>query len=298
MKIQYENHHFRKESLDLIDIINAILVEYDSQGFELTLRQVYYQLVARGYIPNNEKSYKNVGNLISDARKAGLIDWCAIIDRNRNLRRNSHWDNPESIIGAAYESYHKDKWANQPYYVEVWVEKDALIDIVGQTCAPLDVPYFSCRGYSSSTELWQASQRIIEQSGRKDGCFIIYLGDHDPSGLDMTRDIKDRMQLFKADCEVKRIALSMDQISQYNPPPNPAKITDTRCNKYISKYGEESWELDALEPAVLSELIRDNVLALRDERLYREAIDEQEREQQELLMLYENYDSVIAYLAK
>lgn len=197
-KIQYKEIRFRQSSLDLIRLVNEVINDYKAQGYELTLRQVYYQLVARGYIPNNERSYKNVGNLINDGRLAGLIDWYAITDRTRNLRGNSHWDTPSEVIASAKYSYLLDKWEGQPNYVEVWVEKDALVDVVGQACRPLDVPYFSCRGYTSQSEMWMAAQRFRRQDFREQR-IIIHLGDHDPSGIDMTRDIQERLDMFGAD---------------------------------------------------------------------------------------------------
>ena len=145
MKIKYKDISFREKSLELIGLVNKVINEYSKQGYELTLRQAYYQLVARGYIENNERSYKNIGNLINDGRLAGLIDWYAITDRTRNLRTNSHWDKPAEVIESARYSFLLDKWKYQPNYVEVWVEKDALVDIVAKACKPLDVPFFSCR---------------------------------------------------------------------------------------------------------------------------------------------------------
>ena len=162
-KIEYKSIKFQQKSLELIRLVNQVVEEYQAQGYELTLRQAYYQLVARGYIPNNERSYKNIGNLINDGRLAGLIDWYSITDRTRNLRSNSHWDNPADVIASARYSYLLNKWDGQPNYVEVWVEKDALVDIVGQACRPLDTPYFSCRGYTSQSEMWSAAQRFIGQ---------------------------------------------------------------------------------------------------------------------------------------
>jgi len=185
-KIQYRDIKFQNKSLELIERVNSIISEYNAQGYELTLRQVYYQLVARGFIPNNERSYKNLGNLINDGRLAGLIDWYAIVDRTRNLRGNSHWSSPSSVIRSAEYSYMLDRWQNQPNYVEVWVEKDALIGIVSQICSKLDVPHFSCRGYTSQSEMWVAAQRFIKQEHRESRT-IIHLGDHDPSGIDMSR---------------------------------------------------------------------------------------------------------------
>lgn len=294
-KIQYKEINFQKKSLDLIELVNQVVDEYSAQGYELTLRQAYYQLVARGYIPNNERSYKNIGNLINDGRLAGLIDWHSITDRTRNLRGNSHWDTPESVIASARYSYLLDKWMGQPNYVEVWVEKDALVDIVGQVCRPLDTPYFSCRGYTSQSEMWSAAQRFIQQSDREKR-IIIHLGDHDPSGIDMTRDIQERLEMFGADVFVKRVALTMNQIQTYNPPPNPAKITDSRASKYIDQFGDESWELDALEPKVITNLINQEVTKYRDDGIYQAVCDKEKREKEELKMLERNYDRAVAFL--
>lgn len=130
--ICYQDKNFRSDKLALIDKINSVIEEYQRQGYSLTLRQCYYQLVARGIIENNERSYKNTGNLINDARLAGLIDWNAIEDRTRNLKRLSHWSNPQSIIESASDQYMKDTWQGQDYYVEVWVEKEALANVVGR----------------------------------------------------------------------------------------------------------------------------------------------------------------------
>lgn len=294
-KIQYKEIAFRQKSLELIELINGVIDEYSRQGYELTLRQAYYQLVARGYIENNERSYKNIGNLINDGRLAGLIDWNSITDRTRNLRRNSHWDRPQDVIHSAKYSYMLDKWEGQPNYVEVWVEKDALVDIVGQACEPIDTPYFSCRGYTSQSEMWTAAQRFIRQKDR-DSRYIIHLGDHDPSGIDMTRDIQERLEMFGADVFVKRVALTMKQVKTYNPPPNPAKITDSRCGKYIDQYGEESWELDALEPQMLVNLIKSEVTSLRDDEIYQAVCDREKQEKGELQKLADHYVSAISFL--
>jgi len=149
----------------------------------------------------------------------------------------------------------------------VWVEKDALVGVVESACRPLDVNFFSCRGYVSQTEMWLAAQRIARRQRHKDSppTVIIHLGDHDPSGKDMSRDIEDRLNLFGAFPIFHRIALNYDQIEQYGPPPNPTKLQDTRSSGYISEFGYECWELDALEPSVISALIEDWVLRYRDE---------------------------------
>lgn len=294
-KRKYKDIRFHGKSLETIERVNAIVAEYEAQGYELTLRQVYYQLVARGFIPNNERSYKNLGSLINDGRLAGLIDWYAIVDRTRNLRRNSHWDCPEDVIDSARYSYMLDRWENQPNYVEVWVEKDALIGIVSQICRELDVPHFSCRGYTSQSEMWSAAQRFIRQNHRESRT-IIHLGDHDPSGIDMTRDIQERMDMFGADVFVKRVALTMEQIETYNPPPNPTKLSDARANGYIEEYGHECWELDALEPKVITSLIRDEVTALQDPDLLYEIEYKEKTDKTNIKLISQHYDEVVDFL--
>jgi len=292
-KIEYVPKNFRPDSLDLIEKINGVIGDYARQGFSLTLRQVYYQMVARAIIPNNERSYKNLGNLISDARLAGLIDWEAIEDRTRNLRGNSHWTTPGSMVNSAAYSYHLDHWKGQKNYVEVWVEKDALVGIVGQICSKLDVNYFSCRGHVSQSEMWGAARRLRRHVDQGQNIVLLHLGDHDPSGKDMSRDIVDRLTTFETyGVDFNRLALNMDQIELYNPPPNPTKLTDSRATGYIDQYGYECWELDALEPQVISDLISENVRKYRDDKLYN-AILKQEREEKELLEdLAENWPSI------
>ncbi len=294
-KKAYKNIRFQEKSLNLIELVNQIIDDYESQGYSLTLRQVYYQLVARGYIPNNERSYKNIGNLINDGRLAGLIDWYSITDRTRNLRKNSHWNTPVDVIESAKYSYLIDKWETQPHYVEVWVEKDALVGIVGQVCNKLDVPYFSCRGYTSQSAMWNASQRFIRKD-YKDSRTIIHLGDHDPSGIDMSRDIQERLEIFGADVHVKRVALTMEQIEFYNPPPNPTKLTDARSKGYIAEYGHECWELDALEPKVITELIENEVLFFRDSDIYLEVCERERDDRDNIQKICNNFDEVIEYL--
>lgn len=297
MKEKYIEKNFRTESLRLINLINHVIGEYSEQGYSLTLRQLYYQLVARDIIPNTPRSYKNVGNLINDARLAGLIDWKAIEDRTRNLHRLSHWDSPESIIRSAAYSYRKDNWQGQFFYVEVWVEKEALSEIVGKACEVYDTPYFCCRGYTSQSEMYNAAQRIkYRQEIESKECVVIHLGDHDPSGIDMSRDIEERLALFGVDrnrFQFNRIALNMEQIDAYNPPPNPAKITDSRCAAYIKKYGYESWELDALEPKMLDMLIKEEIKKYLDMTKFRKIQQEVEDDIESMYMVAENWEEVV-----
>lgn len=270
MKIKFENFNFRQASLDTIDLCNTIILEYAAQGFALTLRQLYYQMVARNFIPNRQTEYKRLGTIVGKARLAGLIDWGAIEDRTRFLRGNTWEQTPEDAVRALLDKYQIEKWMGQPFRPEVWIEKDALIGVIQEVCERLDIDYFSCRGYVSLSEMYQAGylrfRRYLKEGQTP---VIIHLGDHDPSGMDMTRDIIARTGMLSGGkIEVRRIALNMPQVDEYQPPPNFAKLSDSRAGEYVRKYGNESWELDALSPTVLAALIETEVLKLRDEDLW------------------------------
>ena len=296
-KICYVPKTFSDDKLVMIREADRIIVEYGEQGFDLTLRQLYYQFVSRGLIANKQKEYAKLGDLISDARLAGLIDWSAIVDRTRNLAGNSHWDKPSDAIRAASKQYLTNLWDVQPEYVEVWIEKDALKGVISGICTELDVPFFSCRGYTSQSEMWGAAQRLMGKIHKGKRVHIIHLGDHDPSGIDMSRDIKGRLELFcHQPVHVQRVALNMPQIERYNPPPNPAKVTDSRFESYQQKFGDESWELDALAPPVIVDVVRRAVMQFVDETRLKEAKQNQERGRTTLQMVAEHFPAVVQML--
>jgi len=301
---------FTRQWLKMIAIANTILEEYQEQGFKLTLRQLYYQIVARNLFPEDRKwvrhggkwvknadgtknadpNYNWIGVIINDARLAGLVDWNHLVDRTRNLKDLEHFNGAEDALAKLAGWYHVDMWENQKVRPEVWIEKDALTGVIEGVCQQLDVPFFSCRGYTSQSEMWRAGQRLAHWHDLGYTTHIIHLGDHDPSGIDMSRDIFDRMEMFMGGTEFERIALNMDQVRLYDPPPDPAKITDSRCKAYIERFGGESWELDALEPSVMNDLITNAVIALRDEGVYKEDQAHKNKVKDKLYTLADNWN--------
>jgi hypothetical protein len=256
--------------------------------------------VSRDLIANKQSEYKRLGGIINDARIAGMIDWDSIEDRGRNLQTVSTWDSPDEIIESAANSYKIDLWMDQPNRVEVWIEKQALEGVIQRICTSLRVPYFSCKGYVSQSELFDAGyKRFIHhlQNGQKP--IIIHFGDHDPSGIDMTRDITDRISMFMGkDIEIRRLALNYDQVEKYNPPPNPAKVTDSRFSGYQALHGDDSWELDALEPRVLVDLIEKEVIGLIDMKKWN-VMKAREIEQKDSLEdISEHFEDIITFLGE
>ena len=283
-KIAYIEKKFQRSSMEVIDWANEIVEEYRAQGFVLTLRQLYYQYVSRGLMPNTDPAYERLGRIINKARLAGYIDWEAIEDRTRTRRTNPHWVEPSDILHGCARQFAVDKWEGQPKRPEVFIEKAALAGVISGICQEMDVGYLACIGYVSQSEMWRQAQRMKEYAEADIEPIVLHLGDHDPSGIDMTRDIQERLGLLSGGwihrSDIRRIALNMDQIEEYNPPPNPAKVSDSRFESYLREYGAESWELDALEPQVIVDLIRQNVLNLRDDGLWwkRVALEEEGRQ--------------------
>jgi hypothetical protein len=311
-KIAYREKRFGPSARVLIGASNEIIADYESQGLRLTLRQLYYQHVTRNTITNEEKSYKNLGTLISDARLAGLIDWDAIEDRVRRPRAANEYENLKELTDAALASYRLPRWKGQECYAELWVEKDALAGVLEPIARQFHVTLMVNRGYSSQSAMFEASQRFIARcrmtredekeietlagTAYEDGNaatggneielarrpVLFYLGDHDPSGEDMVRDVRDRLSMFGIDVDVQKIALTMAQVQKYNPPPNPAKVTDSRAAGYIAKFGNSSWEVDALPPNVLSQIVTSSFRSIIDDEKM-DAVKSQEESDKERL---------------
>jgi hypothetical protein len=292
MKEKFIDHKFNAASLALIDTANGILNEYRAMGYRLSLRQLYYQLVARDYIENSVRSYKRIGNLVSDARLAGFIDWGMIEDRNRETVIPTAWTSPAEIVRAAAQQFRVDRWQGQPCHVEVMVEKDALSGILEPVCRDLHVRFTANKGYSSSSAMYETGKRIGKAMGYGREVHIFYLGDHDPSGIDMTRDIRERLTMFSDYEEVKvhRLALNYNQVEEWQPPENPAKETDSRYQAYADEFGESSWELDAVEPRTLADLVREGITELIDEDQWNKVMEHERVMRSELQRFADEYE--------
>lgn len=340
MKIAYDPSATRAQHLAIVGAAERICEEYSRAGYDLTLRALYYRIVARDLFPDSRKwtrsptgawvkadpddpagtknadpNYKWLGGIVTDARMSGLIDWNHLSDQHRGTAALWHNDEPSDLIHQVARGFGIDLWEDQPRRVEVWVEKDALSAIVDQVARRFDVGSFACKGYASSTSLWMAAQRHARWIREGQAVTVLYLGDHDPSGLDMGRDVRDRLETFVNHdlprwgsasrpyddaedglplLEIRRIALNMDQIEELNPPPNPTKLGDSRTSAYVEQYGEECWELDAIDPPQMDTLISEAIEGIRDETLVSEREAEQERRREMLTNLSRNYEQIEA----
>lgn len=295
---RFKEHNFQKSSLDRIAHANTIIAEYEAENLTLTLRQLYYQFVSRAYLENTERNYKALGNLISKGREAGLISWQAIEDRGRSALRVSGESDPRNVLYGLERKIIIDPWLGQDIYPEIWIEKDALTGTIESVCHEFRVTYLACKGYLSASEAWRGGKRFKAACEAGKRPVIIHLGDHDPSGLDMSRDNQSRCSLFsRHDVEIRRIALNMDQIEQYRPPPNPAKESDTRAHEYRQSYGNSSWELDALEPRVISNLVRQHLQdCITDQAAWDDVKTQEDEAKTHLKELYWKWPAVVELL--
>ena len=259
----------------------------------LTLRQLYYQLVSRNIIPNQERAYKNLSRLLTRARLAGLVDWSSIEDRVRTPAFPPEFGSLADLIEAAIYSYRLPRLEGQDHYVELWVEKDALASVLRPIAMKYHVVLMVNRGYSSASSMYDSARRFIAAQGRHNWePYLFYLGDLDPSGEDMVRDIRSRFDEFGVgDVVVKKIALTPEQVEEYSPPPNPAKMRDPRAEGFVSKFGSESWEVDALHPSILERLIGDAIENVLDLGLMAEVEEREERDKEALKRLAEREGS-------
>lgn len=274
--------NFRKETLVLLGQILKVVDSYQEQGYKLTLRQLYYQLVVQNIFANLQKNYAKLSDLLGEARMTGLCDWTVIEDRIRVPKFPNEWDDINDAMNTLIAVYRRKRWNDQENYVEVWVEKDALSGVLEPITREFHVHLLVNRGYSSISAMHDSALRFREAEQEGKTCHLLYLGDHDPSGEDMVRDIDNRLAEFRTTVEVKKIALTRMQVDTYNLPPNPAKMTDPRANKYVAEHGDESWEVDALPPNILNPLLTDALEELVNRELYDGQIELENKDKEEM----------------
>lgn len=346
----------RKEQI--VSRIIAIVKQYSSQGYRLTLRQLHYQLVSRNWIVNHDSAYKKLGNILDDCRYAGMIDWDAIEDRGRQPFIPYFSEDIADALDDTHRQYRIDRMQGQSQYIELWTEKDALSGILRRVTSRFHIQLVVNKGYTSSSAIYGSYKRIAERILKGQKAVVLYFGDHDPSGLDMIRDIRDRLMLFltrgeslkemekKVDdwwykegwhyvdiaqrydvdqatwdavqsendsdrrdkaieqldayriqwfieehnlFEVIGIGLTMAQIKQHNLPPNPTKMTDSRADGYVKKYGRTCWEVDALNPDTLTEIVTDEITGRIDKDQFDLMIEREKNERDEIKKLIDQY---------
>ncbi len=228
----------------------------------LTIRSIHYQLFSKHIIPNTITAYKNVDRILVKARKEGVVDDSKIVDSSKP---STFW---QTYLDLSYfkakvpSLYHKDYWWEQPNRVEVWCEKDTLSGLLLPICARYQVPLVVGRGYQSLTHKKNAEIRF--ENSTQD-YIVLYLGDFDASGLDISRDLEEHLGYA---CEYKRIGLTLEQVTKNKLSPVLTKKSDSKAAGFVAKYGHNAAELDALPPKKLEELVITEIEKCINRRLW------------------------------
>ncbi len=228
----------KEQTATIRDTIMTVLAE----NAPMTVRQVYYQLVARQLIANNRSQYQGTSDLLVKMRQEGDIPWKHIEDRNRRPRTVNMWDNLPDFLGSVRWWYQKDVWATQPRQLEVWLEKDALSGIFEDVLRPNGITLNVGRGYDG----WSSIRNAAVRYGDGSKTTVLYFGDFDPSGEDMVRSLIERLAFFDSRPEIVKCALTLDDVRRYNLPHDFTKATDSRQAAFVERWGDVAVELDAL----------------------------------------------------
>ena len=230
----------------------------------LTLRQIYYRLVAAQHIENNQNRYKSLSRICSGMRKQGDLSWAVMEDRTRRVSGKRGLSGIDEFIavqmGNFLKYYDRCLVQQQENYVELWVEKDALSRIFEEVAWPYCIRVVTCKGQVSTTFLKDYVDRVARFNNKHP--VILYAGDLDPSGWRIPRSVRKTLQKdFKLEVTLDRFCLNPDQVEEYQLPNDPTalKWSDSNAKKYVQHFGEIAVELDALNPPILESEIRQSL---------------------------------------
>ena len=263
--------------------VNAIEALSIYKPGSITLRGLHYLLVSRG-MTNSLNHYKRVIAAMTQARWEGVVKFDMFADHDRPMVGMTKAEpiileeEIETAKGAIEDwmnHYLLNRWQNQAYYPEVFIEKKALQGTFEPICNRWKVALGPCKGYPSLTFLHKSYTRFKIAENRGQTPIILYFGDYDPSGEDIPRSIRDNLIEFGIEVEVRRIALMEDQVLAWDLPPAPTKKGDSRSGNWD---GIGQVELDAVEPRKLQSLCSTAIERVFDEDKYEELKEQQSEE--------------------
>ncbi len=232
----------------------------------MTVRQVFYALVSRpdALIAKTEGEYKQtVIRLLVQMRRSGDLPYDWISDNTRWMRKPTTHRSAAGALERFAQAYRRNLWAEQPVYVEVWCEKDALAGVLWDVTAEWDVPLMVSRGFASLSFLHSAAEKIAAEDKPS---YLYYFGDHDPSGLAVDRAIEQNLRDLAPDADImfERVAVTVEQIEELRLPTRPTKTTDSRAKSFFGR----SVEVDAIPPGTLRDLCGDCIVRHLDVPTY------------------------------
>jgi hypothetical protein len=240
------------------DLIQA-MYDIAKAAQPITGRGAGYKLFTAGLIPSMATSdMARVYRLLKEARERDLIPWDWIVDETRSLERVSTWDDPEQYVECVHRSYRRDFWNLQPARVEVWSEKGTVRGVLDPVLDRYGVGFRVMHGFSGATTVHGVAQ---DNDGRP--LIALYVGDYDPSGLCMSEhDLPNRLVKYNGEhVELRRIALCPEHLVNLPSFPASDKRRDPRYRWFVDNFGQQCWELDALDPNTLREIVQQAIEA-------------------------------------
>jgi hypothetical protein len=253
-----------KSTTRLIDAAIDVL----EQEHPMTIRQLFYRLVSNGTINNCLADYQRVSKAMTKARDDERVPYDWIVDRSRATYRSQSWKDL-SQLGDVLEKtllgYRRDYWQDQPHHLEIWCEKDAVTGSIDEVREEYGLTVEAIRGFNSTSNIVTAATRLLQKKQEGKKITIFYLGDWDPSGKDIERDLNDRLHKYHLggivldDIELRRLAIFQSDITKFKLPPLKVKPNDPRANGFLGKHGDRAVELDALPPTELRARLKDAI---------------------------------------
>ena len=265
--------------------------------YAMTLRQLYYALISAGALPKVEAAYGRLKRVMRELREDGTVPWEWLVDHTRSVFQARTWDGLAGLLADSARLYRRDLMRSQPVAIQLWAESDSIGSVIARTADRYTIPTFIGRGYSARGYLWAAAQDAVQahQAGKQ--VHILHVGDHDPSGEDIFRDVSETLRLYAIAVETARpaahirdvlalraeawcigdiaevlaletpwlscdrLALTADQIEEYGLPVRPPKTSDVRAARFT---GRGSVEVEALPVDVLLAIVEEAILARID----------------------------------
>ena len=226
----------------------------------VTVRQVYYQIVSRGMLPNVSETYRKVEYVLVQLRENNLLPYEFIVDRGRSPHFVNTWDNLGAYLDTISVAYKKNLWMSQDDHVEIWLEKDALVGVIEPVTNEYLVGLYPTRGYPSLSFIYQAAETLRRVQENDKIVYIYYVGDFDPSCMGIEAFIKNTLEDHGITFNFTRIAILPEDIERYDLPPLLAKVQDPNFKAFSAQYGTQAVELDALPPEVLRQRVKESIL--------------------------------------
>jgi len=243
----------------------AVYRALDQQGPPMTVRGLFYALEMLGLVPKSEAGYRAVAYQVLQMRRLGMLPYNFIADGTRWVRKPTTYSGLQACLERTKEAYRRALWDDQPVYVEIWCEKDAVAGVLLDVTDPWDVPLYVCRGYSSETFTFNAAETLKAQ-GKP--AYIYYVGDLDPSGWNISESIQRRLSEFGARFTFKRLAITPEQVDMWQLPTRLPKPGDTRAKNWKLP----CVEVDALPANRLRQLCEQAITAHIDPYVYEQTL--------------------------